>query len=155
MFSSAATPQWPAIGDDFMSLRFWLTIFVVLIAGAFGGISYELLLRKGAIELPHRVQADTAGRIYSHAPPETLIALGIVGRAAVGSAAAVSVLMVATPGTAQAAIALSVTAGAAAPALIRLMRKQLLMAANVLDRLNASAQQREPKARPVPAAQHA
>jgi hypothetical protein len=132
----ASTPPWPGITDDFMSLRFWLTIAVMLLGGAFGGVSYELLLRKGAIELPHRVQADAAGRNYSHAPAETLIAIGIVGRALVGSAAAISVLMVANPSTGHAALALSVTSGAAAPALIRLMRKQLLIASDVLDRLN-------------------
>jgi hypothetical protein len=145
MFSSSSTSQWPGITDDFLSVHFWLTILVMVLGGAFGGVSYELMLRKGAIELPHRVQADTVGRTYTHAPPETLIALGIVGRALVGSAAALSVLMVASPNTAHAAIALSVTSGAAAPALIRLMRKQLVAASNLLDRLNRA----EPAKRPT------
>src|SRR5690242_11014897 len=92
MFGSSGTRQPPTVTDDFMSPRFWLTIVVVLLGGAFGGVSYELLLRKGAIELPHRVKPDAPGRSFTHAPAETLIALGIVGRALVGSAAALSVL---------------------------------------------------------------
>lgn len=149
MFGSSATPQAPTVTDDFMSVRFWLTIVVMLLGGAFGGVSYELLLRKGAIELPHRVHTHAAGRNYSHAPAETLIALGIVGRALVGSAAALCVLMVASPATGHAALALSVTAGAAAPALIRLMKRQLLVLCNVLDRFN-QGQQRQ-AATPKPA----
>jgi hypothetical protein len=52
----------------------------MLLGGAFGGVSYELLLRGGAIELPHRVKPDSGGRSYSHAPPETLVALGTMNR---------------------------------------------------------------------------
>jgi hypothetical protein len=153
MFGASSAAQWPDVADQFMNLRFWLTILVILLCGAFGGVSYELLLRKGAIELPHRVQPDSVGRAYTHAPPNTLIAFGIVGRALVGSAAALCILLVAAPGTAHAVIALSVTAGAAAPALIRLMRKQLLVAANVLDRLNRAGEpDPQPAARPAGAA---
>jgi hypothetical protein len=136
MLGSSATPQWSTIGIDLVDARFWLTIVVMLLGGAFGGVSYELLLRGGAIELPHRVKPDSGGRSYAHAPAETLVALGTVGRAIVGAAAALSVLLVASPASAHSAIALAVTAGAAAPALIRLLRRQLMTAADVLGRVN-------------------
>src|SRR5436190_2064454 len=86
----------------------------IAMCGAFGGIAYELLLRSGAIELPHRVRAEDAKR-YTHAPVHSLIALGIFGRAIVGAAAALTLLFVVAPTTAHSAIAMSVTAGAAAP----------------------------------------
>ena len=129
------TPQWSSIADDFFSPRFWFTLLVLLISGAFGGVSYELLLRGGTIELPHRVRPGHGGRTFHHAPRNSLIALGIVGRSIVGASAAAAVLMVVAPSTAHSAVALGVTAGAAAPALIRLMRKQLLFAADALSRL--------------------
>jgi hypothetical protein len=142
------------ISDEFMNLRFWFALIVVFACGAFGGIAYELLLRGGAIEMPHRVRADE-GKSFTHAPVRTLIALGIVGRAIVGAAAAMTVLLVVAPTTAHSAIALSVTAGASAPALIRLMRKQLLFAANTMDRMQRDSKPRpskaEPEARPVAA----
>jgi hypothetical protein len=134
LLGASQTPQWSGIADDFQSLRFWFTLSIVLICGGFGGIAYELLLRGGAIELPHRVRPED-GKTYTHAPAHSLIALGIVGRAIVGAAAALTVLLVVAPSTAHSAIALSVTAGAAAPALIRLMRKQLLFAADAVARL--------------------
>jgi hypothetical protein len=156
--SSQPTP-WSGIADDFLNLRFWFSLTVVLLCGAFGGVAYELLLRGGAIELPHRVRADD-GKQYSHAPARTLIALGIVGRAIVGAAAAVTLLFVVAPTTAHSAIAMSVTAGAAAPAMIRLMRKQLLFAADAMSRFSRESRTREaapqpesaPPPRPVAAA---
>ena len=71
--------------------------------------AYELLLRGGAIELPHRVREEEVGRKYTHAPAHTLIALGILGRGLVGAAAAVTILMVTAPTSAHAAIAVSIT----------------------------------------------
>ena len=127
--------HWSTHADEFSNLRFWLTLGVMLVAGAFGGIAYELLLRKGAIELPHRVvRTPAARRRYGHAPVETLIVLGTLGRALVGTAAAMTVLLVVTPSTAQAAIALSVTAGVGAPAIIRLMKRQLMFASDAISR---------------------
>ncbi len=145
LLGSTQSPQWGAISDDFLNPRFWFTLAILVMSGAFGGIAYELLLRGGAIELPHRVHKYEAERAYKHAPAETLIALGIVGRAIVGAAAAATVLLVVAPSTAHGAIALGVTAGAAAPALIRLMRKQLLFAADAMSRL-----QRESRSSSVP-----
>jgi uncharacterized protein len=45
MLGSSATPQWSAIAIDLVDARFRLTIVVMLLGGAFGGVSYELLLR--------------------------------------------------------------------------------------------------------------
>jgi hypothetical protein len=130
-------------------LRFWLVLFVVLMSGAFGGVSYELLRRGGAIELPHRVRGARGSRSYGSAPRKQLIHLGILGRAIVGASAAAAVLMVVAPSSAPSAVALGVTAGAAAPAVIRLMRKQLLFAADALSRLNENLAERRTEARPV------
>ena len=48
MLGTGAAPQWSGIVDDFLSPRFWLTILIMLVGGAFGGMAYELLLRGGA-----------------------------------------------------------------------------------------------------------
>jgi hypothetical protein len=152
LLGGSQTPQWSNIADEFFSLRFWFTLLVLLISGAFGGVSYELLLRGGTIELPHRVRPGRGGRTFHHAPRNSLIALGIVGRAIVGASAAAAVLMVVAPSTAHSAVALGVTAGAAAPALIRLMRKQLLFAADALSRLGGehpSERRAEPRRAPA------
>src|SRR5579864_7407260 len=100
MLGSTSAPQWSGIADDFLSPHFWLTIVVMIIGGAIGGVAYEVLLRGGVIELPHRVRPDDTGRTNTHAPADTLIALGTVGRALVGSVAAVTVLLVMAPETA-------------------------------------------------------
>jgi hypothetical protein len=146
ILSGPQTPHWAAVSDDFFNPRFWLTVVVLLIAGAFGGISYELLLRGGAIELPHRVRPDAVGRKYTHAPAESLIATGFVGRGVVGASAALSVLLVLAPSSAHAALALGVTSGAAAPALIRLMRRQLMFAADLLTRMQREPRDPQPRA---------
>ena len=152
LLGSGQPRHWSGLADDFEMPRFWMTVIVMVLAGAFGGIAYELLLRKGAIELPHRVRPGTARPAYRHAPEETLIALGTLGRALVGAAAAMTVLLVVAPSTAQAAIALGVTAGAAAPAVIRLMRRQLLFAADAIARLGHRPASGEPaeKSEPKP-----
>ena len=151
LLGSGQTSQWSGITDDFMNLRFWFSLMIVLLCGAFGGIAYELLLRGGAIELPHRVRAEEAKR-YTHAPAHTLIALGIFGRAIVGAAAALTLLFVVAPTTAHSAIAMSVTAGAAAPAMIRLMRKQLMFAADLMSRMTRESAKKESPAAVAPVA---
>lgn len=150
LLGTSQPTQWAAITGDFLDLRFWFTLWVMMMCGSFGGIAYELLLRGGAIELPHRVRVTNPGRASRHGPTETLFSLGIVGRAIVGAAAAATVLLVIAPSTAQSAIALGVTAGAAAPALIRLMRKQLLFAADAMARLQRDS--KSPATEPAPAA---
>jgi hypothetical protein len=140
LLGASQVPQWPSVAADFASPGLWVTILALVVAGAFGGVAYELLLRGGTIELPHRVRPDAVGRNYTHAPAESLIALGVVGRALVGSAAAVSVLLVVAPTSAHATLALGITSGAAAPALIRLMRRQLLFAADALSRVQRQPQ---------------
>ena len=152
LLGSSQSPQWGSIADDFMTFRFWFSLAIMLLCGAFGGMAYELLVRSGAIELPHRVRPEDAKR-YTHAPAHSLIALGIFGRAIVGAAAAVTLLFVVAPTTAHSAIAMSVTAGAAAPALIRLMRKQLMFAADLMSRLTRdSSDKKDSAATPVAAA---
>jgi hypothetical protein len=151
LLGTSQPTQWATITTDFLDLHFWFTLWVMMMCGSFGGIAYELLLRGGAIEMPHRVRETDPGRSSRHAPADSLIALGIVGRAIVGAAAAATVVLVIAPSTAQSAIALGVTAGAAAPALIRLMRKQLLFAADAMARLQRESKQ--PAAQPAPAAE--
>jgi len=142
LLGSSQSPQWSSIADDFMNVRFWFALGIVLLCSAFGGIAYELLLRGGAIEMPHRVRADDSKQ-FTHAPARTLIALGIFGRAIVGAAAAVTLLFVVAPTTAHSAIAMSVTAGAAAPAMIRLMRKQLMFAADLMSRISRESTKKD------------
>jgi hypothetical protein len=138
LLSASQVPQWSAVAAEFVTPGFWLTVLMLVISGALGGVAYELLLRGGTIELPHRVRPHDVGRTHSHAPADSLIALGVLGRALVGSAAAVTVLLVVSPSNAHATLALGVTSGAAAPALIRLMRRQLMLAADALGRMQRS-----------------
>jgi len=147
LLGSSQSPQWSSIADDFMSPRFWFALTILMICGAFGGVAYELLLRGGAIEMPHRVRAEDA-RQFSHVPARSLFALGIFGRAIVGAAAAVTLLFVVAPTTAHSAVAMSVTAGAAAPAMIRLMRKQLMFAADLMSRMTRETNRKD---NPAPA----
>ena len=79
MLAASQTTPWSTIGGDFLDVQFWLTVFIIALAGAFGGASS--------------------------------------GHAAMG---------------------LGVTSGAAAPAMIRLMRKQLLSAADALSTLRGN-----------------
>ena len=139
MLGASQTTPWPTIGANFVDVQFWLTIFIVALAGAFGGVSYELLLRGGAIELPHRVKPGTGGRSYGSAPVENLIALGILGRALVGAGAGLSVLLFVGPSNGHTAIALGVTSGAAAPAMIRLMRKRFISLAEALSTIRGGS----------------
>jgi hypothetical protein len=139
MHSSAA--DWAAVASGFLDPRFWFTLGVMLLFGAFGGISYELLLLKGVIELPHRGNPST-----DLANPH-LVSLGIVGRAIVGAAAAGSMLLVASPNSPQTAVALAITSGIGSQALIRLLRKQLVAATKALGKatreMSTSADKRQ------------
>src|SRR3979411_3048274 len=83
LFGASQTAPWSKINGDFLEVQFWLAIVIVALAGAFGGVSYELLLRGGAIELPHRVKQGTGGRSYGMAPGEDLMALRMPGGAPV------------------------------------------------------------------------
>jgi hypothetical protein len=152
LLGSPQPVQWTGVANDLVDGRFWLTLVVMALAGAFGGVAYELLLRKGAVELPHRLTTRTARRRSSHAPPEHVFVLGTLGRALVGAAAAMTVLLVVSPSTAHGAVALGVTAGAGAPAVIRLMKKQLMFAADALQRLSHAPRKQQPAAtEPAPA----
>src|SRR5579859_2333979 len=75
-FMHPSAADWDAVATGFLDPRFWFTLGIVLLFGAFGGISYELLLLKGVIELPHRGDTGAADQPNPH-----LVSLGIVGRA--------------------------------------------------------------------------
>src|SRR4051812_41661837 len=101
VLGASQTPRWGEVADDLLNGRFWLTLAIILLSGAFGGISYELLLRKGAIELPHRVRRRAGDRRrYGGESVENLIALGILGRGIVGASAAAAALIVLAPSNA-------------------------------------------------------
>jgi hypothetical protein len=128
-FMHPSPADWEAVAVGFLDPRFWFTLGIVLLFGAFGGVSYELLLLKGTIELPHRVDTSAADPAKPH-----LVSLGIVGRAIVGAAAAGSMLLVNSPTSSQTAVALAITSGIASQALIRLLRKQLVATTSVLSK---------------------
>ena len=146
LLGSTQPGHWSAVASELETPDCWFTLVVILLFGAFGGFCYELLLRKGTIELPHRVRPNT-GRVFTHAAAKDLFALGVVGRMLVGAAAAVGVLVMVSPSSAQAAAGLAVTSGASAPALIRLLRKQLMFAADALGRLTRERHDPEPARR--------
>jgi len=116
----------PAVATGFLDSMFWFALTMTLAFGAFGGVVYELLLRRGTIELPHRVTTHAEIDQYTHAPAHTLVKVGTLGRGVVGATAAVIVMSIIPVGTPHAAAAVALTAGAAAPTLIRLVRKHLI-----------------------------
>jgi|SRR5579859_4902449 len=126
-FIHPSAADWAAVAAGFLDPQFWFTLAVMFVFGAFGGVSYELLLLKGVIELPHRGDTSAADLANPH-----LVSLGIVGRAIVGAAAAGAMLLITSPNTPQTAVALAITSGIGSQALIRLLRKQLVAATKAL-----------------------
>jgi hypothetical protein len=117
----------PAVAAGFLDSMFWFAFAMTVAFGAFGGLVYELLLRQGTLELPHRVTTQAEMAQHTHAPAHTLIKVGTLGRGVVGATAAVIVISIVPVGTPHAAAAVALTAGAAAPTLIRLVRKHLIV----------------------------
>jgi hypothetical protein len=109
----------------------WLTLGVVALFGALGGVVAELLSLHGNIELPHRHQLDPK-KLREHrrrsklAHPEHEIDLGIVSRILLGSTAAIASLALYVPPNSMMLVAYALIAGSAATGVFRLVQGRML-----------------------------
>lgn len=82
-------------------MNFWITLLATLIAGAVGGVVYELIILQGNIELPHRLTSKetitAASGSSVHAIQAYLYDMGILARIVIGALAAVATWLVVAP----------------------------------------------------------
>lgn len=114
---------------------FWITLILTFVAGAIGGIVYELLILQGNIELPHKPTKEEAEK-YPYAIVEYMYDLGIWARIIIGGLAAVAALLVLSPSTTFGLLATAVVAGSAGTSIFRSMQDRLLAAMAQKDAAN-------------------
>ena len=130
--ASAQTPtptpevlQPSVILGELADLDFWITLLATLVAGAAGGVVYELLMLQGNIEWPHKPQKDEVTETLPYAIFTHLFDLGIIARVIIGALAAVGALLVLSPPTAIRLLATAVVAGSAGTAVFRSLQDRL------------------------------
>ncbi len=133
---SATTEINPDVIVGGITYNFLLTLLITLVAGAIGGIVYELLLLQGNIEKPHQPTEQEAEK-YPYAIFAYLFDLGIYARIIVGALAAVAATLAFTPSTPLSLLATGVIAGSAGVSIFRSMQDRLLAALAQKDALNA------------------
>ena len=107
---------------------FWMVLFVTLIAGAAGGIVYELLILQGNIEKPHHPTAQEAEKKFPYAVYQFMFDLGIFARMIIGALAALVGLWVFNPTTTFSWLAVAVVSGSAGTSVFRSMQDRVLAA---------------------------
>ena len=108
--------------------KFWMMIGIILGAGSFGGLVYELLNLQGNIELPHKPTDDDLAVKFAYAHPRHVIDLGVVARLLIGALAAPPAIAIVRPETAFALLATSAVAGSAGTLIFRALQDRLLVA---------------------------
>ena len=136
-----------SVVQDLGSWQFWVALLVTLIAGAVGGVVYELLILQGNLELPHKPTAEEVTEQYPYAIVKNLYDLGIWARIIIGALAAVAALLVLAPSTGFGLLATAVVAGSAGTAVFRSLQDRLSVAIAQQDAANtrAVAQQQDAK----------
>jgi hypothetical protein len=115
-----------ALASGFGDWEFWVTILATLIAGAAGGVVYELITLQGNIEIYHKLDEDEiAALLSSSVKAKFLIDFGIWARVIIGALAALSVLFVFSPPTTIALISMAVIAGSAGSAIFGALQDRL------------------------------
>lgn len=135
--ASGVDPASAAAG--FATLSFWATLLGALVAGAVGGVVYELLILQGNIELPHKLTEEEVTEKYSYAVAKYMYDLGIWARVIIGALAAVAALLVVSPATTFELLATAVVAGSAGTAVFRSIQDRLLAAMAQKDATDARA----------------
>ena len=102
-------------------------------AGALGGLVYELLILQGSLERPHSLADDEVTEAFPYAKPKYLYDLGIWARIIIGALAAVAALLVFSPSSALELVAMAVVAGSAGTAVFRSLQDRLTTALAVND----------------------
>ncbi len=127
-----ATPEPTSVGFDpetivkGFSLAFFLTLLTTLIAGAIGGIVYELLILQGNIETPHKLTEEEAAEKFPYAVFRYMYDLGIWARIIIGALAALAALLVLSPTTTFGLLATAVVAGSAGTSIFRSLQDRML-----------------------------
>lgn len=114
-------------GEALAGLALWLGLLITLIAGAVGGVVYELLILQGNIELPHKLTSAEAVD-NPHAVAQFMYDLGIWARIIIGASAALAALLVIDPETIYKLIASALIAGSAGTSIFRSLQDRLLAA---------------------------
>lgn len=112
----------------FADPAFWVVLVANLVAGAVGGVAYELLILQGNLELPHKLAEEEVTEKYPYAIVKNLYDLGIWARVIIGALAAVAALLVLSPSTTFGLLATAVVAGSAGTSVFRSIQDRLLAA---------------------------
>lgn len=113
------------VAAGFTDPAFWVALLATLVAGAVGGIVYELLILQGNLELPHRPTEEEVAEKYPYAIVKNLYDLGIWARVIIGALAAIAALFVLSPSTTFGLLATAVVAGSAGTSVFRSMQDRL------------------------------
>jgi hypothetical protein len=116
----------------------WAALLLTVVAGAIGGMVFELLSLHGNVEMPHKYQdnestTNTSGNsptqdftLAPYAVAMYMYDLGILARMLIGAMSALVVLLVVTPPDPVQLIAASIIAGSAGSSIFSLLRERLL-----------------------------
>jgi uncharacterized membrane protein YeaQ/YmgE (transglycosylase-associated protein family) len=127
------------VAAGFADPAFWVAFLATLVAGAVGGVVYELLILQGNLELPHKPTGEEVAEKYPHAIVKNLYDLGIWARVIIGALAAVAALLVLSPSTTFGLLATAVVAGSAGTSVFRSMQDRLSTALAQRDAADARA----------------
>ena len=115
-----------AISKGLADPALWRTILFALIAGALGGVVYELILLQGRLELPHKVTPEEMEGLPPKSVATFLYDIGVFARIIIGALAAIAAVMVMAPATTFSMIAISVVAGSAGTSIFRSVQDRIL-----------------------------
>jgi len=121
------------VAAGFADPAFWVALLATMVAGAVGGIVYELLILQGNLELPHKPIPEEVTEKFPYAVVQNVYDLGILARVIIGALAAVAALFALSPSTAFSLLATAIIAGSAGTSVFR----------SVQDRLSAAIAQKD------------
>jgi hypothetical protein len=128
VYAQGEGPDPAAITKGFGDLRFWAALLATLVAGALGGIVYELLILQGNLELPHRPTDVEVGDTATYALSRNMYDLGIWARVIIGALAAVGAMLALTPTNTFALLATAIVAGSAGTSIFRSLQDRFAVA---------------------------
>jgi hypothetical protein len=103
-------------------------LLLILIAGGFGGLVFELLNLQGNLEMPHLPTEDELAARFAYATPKNVIDLGFIARLIIGALAAVPTIAIVAPQTTFQLIATSLVAGSSGALVFRALQDRLVAA---------------------------
>lgn len=113
------------LAKNLVDIYFWIALLTTLVAGAAGGVVYELLILQGNIELPHKPIVEEMTEKYPHAIGQYIYDLGIWARVIIGAMAAVAALLFLTPESSFELLATAIVAGSAGSSIFSSMQHRL------------------------------